>query len=94
MTSLKKELTELRAQVQAMEAAVSWEVPNRSSEAEEIAELTRLVADLKAQLTASESKKHQPVRPSEFRSPSAMSQPKKTRQEENKSVSSDGLTPA
>lgn len=94
MTSLKKELTELRAQVQSMEAAVSRKVPNRSSGAEEIDELTRQVAELKAQLTVSESKKHQPGRTSEFRIPSAMSQPKQTRHEESKSVSSDGLTSA
>ncbi len=93
VTSLKNELTELRAQVQSMEA-VSRKVPNRSSEAEEISELTRQVAELKAQLTVSESKKYHPGRTSEFRSLSATSQPKQTRQEENKSVSSDGFTSA
>lgn len=94
MTSLKKELTELRAQIQAVEVAVSQKVPNRSSEAEEIAELTRLVAELKAQLTVSESQKHPSGRTSEFRSSSTMSQPKQARYEESKSVSSGGLTSA
>ncbi|XP_073687797.1 uncharacterized protein [Garra rufa] len=92
VTSLKKELTELRAQIQAVEAAVSQQVPNRNSEVEEIVELTRLVAELKAQLTVSESQKHPSGRTSEFRSPSAMSQPKQTRHEESKSVGSGGLT--
>ncbi|KAK9962772.1 hypothetical protein ABG768_008124 [Culter alburnus] len=91
VTSLKKELTELRAQVQA---AVSQKVQNRSSEAEEIAELTRQLAELKAQLTVSDSQKRQPERTSGFRSPSAMSQPKQTRREESKPVSMDGLTSA
>ncbi|KAL1270862.1 hypothetical protein QQF64_029878 [Cirrhinus molitorella] len=94
VTSLKKELTELRAQVQAVETAVSRSVPNRTPEAEEIAELTRQVAELKTQLTVSESQKHLSGKPSEFRNPSEMSQPKQARHEERKSVSNAGLTSA
>nr|XP_055032034.1 uncharacterized protein LOC129420903 [Misgurnus anguillicaudatus]XP_055032035.1 uncharacterized protein LOC129420903 [Misgurnus anguillicaudatus]XP_055032037.1 uncharacterized protein LOC129420903 [Misgurnus anguillicaudatus] len=91
VTSLQKELTALRAQVQAMEATVSRKVQNKSSEHGEISELARQIAELKAHLTVHEPCESQPGRPSVFRNPTTMSRSKQIRSEESKSVNESGL---
>lgn len=57
--TLKTEVKELRAQMQAMESVVPKKLPHSDSNASELAELKRQVAELKAQMVTIEAQKSQ-----------------------------------